>query len=453
MHKDRMLELRVLTGTHAGARVLLPDQPQSLGSASDCDLILTDEGLLAHHAQIEARDDGTVLLQWLEPPGQEVILSSGEGAELGPIQIAIESADMPWRDTVPLRGPVATEALANGSPDGQTAATHGKPSGEALGRLRSPQNVTSMLVWTLAGLGLLASGVAVAQWLLQGHGQASNQASGLAAENGGAAASRPASARAAVEAAIAPLGLGTKVRVEPDARTGGTGVRVRAAYLDQAQAQALREALQRLPQPPRLDFLTAAQVEALLEDALLMREGGTGTRLKGTPLEGGRFRIDGHVGSKQQAEELLGQLARTLPWIQGLESGLVIDEEEAQALLQALQGLGLGEVEGQWSGSRLELRARIPSSLIPRWERGLAAAVASHNVPFNVAVIAAPPPVAAALPFALRSVVGGVMPFVTLSDGRRLAIDGQAEGWRLLAIRPEAVVFENAQGLRFTLER
>ncbi len=110
-------------------------------------------------------------------------------------------------------------------------------------------------------------------------------------------------------------------------------------------------------------------------------------------------------------------------------------------------------MEGQWSAGRLELRARIPPTQMARWERGLATAVASHPVPFRVAVSPAAPPVATALPFTLRSIVGGVMPFVTLSDGRRLAVDGQAEGWRLLAIRPEAVVFENAQGLRFTLER
>ena len=49
-----MLELRVLTGTHAGARVLLPDTPQQLGSDPSCDLVLSDEGLLARHAAIEA---------------------------------------------------------------------------------------------------------------------------------------------------------------------------------------------------------------------------------------------------------------------------------------------------------------------------------------------------------------------------------------------------------------
>jgi type III secretion system YscD/HrpQ family protein len=451
MQSDRMLELRVLTGTHAGARVLLPDQPQSLGSASDCDLILTDEGLLAHHAQIEAQGDGTVLLRWLAPPGQEVMLQAGEGAELGPVRIAIDSADMPWRESVTLRGPVATPAVLDA-----TAEEPGKPrDGQRSEPPKHPPRFTSALAnglgWAFAGLGLLTFGIALVQRIPFGAGPASPPS--MAKDAGAASGQTAPSALAAVEAAIAPLGLGSRVRIEADARAGAHGLRVRAAYLDAAQAQALREALQRVSPVPRLDILTPDQVQALLEDALLMQDGGTTSRLTALALEGGRFRIEGRAGSRLQGDELLARLQRAVPWVQGLDSALVIDEEEAQALLRALQALGLGEVEGQWLAGRLELRARIPPTQMARWERGLATAVASHPVPFRVAVSPAAPPVATALPFTLRSIVGGVMPFVTLSDGRRLAVDGQAEGWRLLAIRPEAVVFENAQGLRFTLER
>ncbi len=57
-----MLELRVLTGTHAGARALLTDEAQWIGSGDNCALILTDEGLVEQHARIEHRPDGTLLL-------------------------------------------------------------------------------------------------------------------------------------------------------------------------------------------------------------------------------------------------------------------------------------------------------------------------------------------------------------------------------------------------------
>ncbi len=467
-----MLELRVLTGTHAGARVLLPDQPQKLGSAPDCDLILTDEGLLAHHAQIEAREDGSVLLRWLGEPGGEVVLQAGEGAELGAVRIAIDTADSPWREDVEIRSPITPpqdddasdtpgtspvedgQSKPGGARKGREAAGAKGSGGGRLAQWLSGGQAAGLIPWTFGGLGLVAVGVALLQIF---HGVPGFSSTG--SNDGAARAAAAASGQAAltgpeaVAAAIAPLGLGTRVRVDPDSRSASPGVRVKAAYLDEAQARLLRETLQRLPNPPRLDILSASQVQAQLEDALLMEEGSAGNRLLAVPLESGRFRLQGRVGSRQQQEELLARLARAVPWVQELESGLRVDEDEAAALLQALQALGLGEVEGQWIDGRLDLRARIATTMLPRWERGLSQAVALHPIPFRVSMSAAPPPTAASLPFTLRSVVGGGMPFVTLADGRRLAVDGQAEGWRLMAIRPEAVVFENAQGLRFTLER
>ena len=47
MKSDRMLELRVLTGVHAGASALLAAHPQWVGSDEDCALILTDTGVEA----------------------------------------------------------------------------------------------------------------------------------------------------------------------------------------------------------------------------------------------------------------------------------------------------------------------------------------------------------------------------------------------------------------------
>ncbi len=45
MNRDSMLELRILTGTHAGARALLTDIPQLVGSDEGCALILSDTGI------------------------------------------------------------------------------------------------------------------------------------------------------------------------------------------------------------------------------------------------------------------------------------------------------------------------------------------------------------------------------------------------------------------------
>ncbi len=482
-----MLELRVLTGTHAGARVLLPDTPQQLGSDPSCDLVLSDEGLLARHAAIESREDGTVVLRWLADPPRELVLSPGEAADIGPVRIAIEEADSPWRDDVPLREPDAMDEigdLATGASDtdperaarrsarkGAHPAAGATDTGVGGGAGWLADLLTRAgpaLVWVLAALGGLGL---VATLLINALGPATTVAlpkvtAGTTpgttpattptdpAVAAGAAPGRPSSptaeAMAQANAVIEPLGLGKRVRVEPDRLAG---LRVRAAFLDEGQVQSLREALTRLPTPPRLQIIHAAQIQSQLDEALITHETGPATQLEAVATGEGRYRIQGRVSSPGQREALMALLARAAPLAQGLESALRTGEDEAQALLLAMKELGLAEVEGEWTGTRLEARVRIQQAALPRWERALAGLATQHPVPFRVSITRLIAPTVTALPFALRSVVGGTMPFVTLGDGRRLTVDGQVDGWRLLAIRPEAVVFENAEGARITLER
>ncbi len=62
------LSLRVLTGMHAGAQTRLPDRGiLMIGQADDCDLILADEGIAAHHCVL------TVV-------GEQVLLRPMDGA-------------------------------------------------------------------------------------------------------------------------------------------------------------------------------------------------------------------------------------------------------------------------------------------------------------------------------------------------------------------------------------
>ena len=479
-----MLELRVLTGTHAGARVLLPDTPQQLGSDPSCDLVLSDEGLLARHAAIEAQEDGTVVLRWLSDPPRELVLSPGEAVDLGPVRIAIEEADSPWREDVPLREPDAMAEIGDlapgaGDTDPERAARRnarkaanpaaGAAAGTGVGGSASwlADQLTRAgpaLVWVLAalgGLGLLATLLINAGGLAT-TGASPSITSGITpgttptdpSASAGAAPGRPTSptaeAMAQASAVIEPLGLGKRVRIEPDRLAG---LRVRAAFLDEGQVQSLREALARLPTPPRLQVMNAGQIQSQLDEALITQDTGTATQLEAVPTGEGRYRIQGRVASPGQREALMALLARAAPLAQGLESALRTGEDEAQALLQAMKELGLAEVDGEWTGTRLEARVRIQQAALPRWERALAGLATQHPVPFRVSITRLIAPTVTALPFALRSVVGGTMPFVTLGDGRRLTVDGQVDGWRLLAIRPEAVVFENAEGARITLER
>ena len=450
-----MLELRVLSGTHAGARVLLPATPQQLGSGPDCDLVLTDAGILERHAEVTAQEDGTVLIRLMGADASAITLAQGEAVELGPVRIAIESADSAWRDDVPVRllhapGPQAhAEESMVATPPAAAPATDARPSAR---RIALPGLVLAALV---VALGLLTWTEAAQRLWTQARAAIGSVASEPEAHApaGSAETAAPPTPVARVSAVVAPLGLGSRVRVEADPRHG---VRIKAAFLSDAEAATLRAALSTLPWSPRLDLISPVQMQAILEDHLItLAPPGSGQGVVASALPGGRFRIEGRVASAAERELLQQQLARAMPLIQGFEFQLGTDEEVAAALLQALREIGVGPVQGNWTGARLEGQVTLPQNLVPRWERGLAAALAQHPVQVNIALaltapVAPPPPT---LPFVVRSVIGTSGGFVVLDDGQRLAVEGQARGWRLAAIRSDAIVFEGPAGARITLER
>lgn len=75
------LELRVLTGLHQGAALLLIDDEVVLGSAPQCDVVLLDEGIAPRHLHILLREGGWA---WK---------THGEGGQLGDVYAPDASPD------------------------------------------------------------------------------------------------------------------------------------------------------------------------------------------------------------------------------------------------------------------------------------------------------------------------------------------------------------------------
>lgn len=93
------LSLRVLTGTHAGAEMRLPDRGiLMIGQADDCDLILADEGIAPHHCVLTVVGD-QVLLRAMDGSvathdgpiavGENITLEHFAVAHLADVQLAV----------------------------------------------------------------------------------------------------------------------------------------------------------------------------------------------------------------------------------------------------------------------------------------------------------------------------------------------------------------------------
>jgi len=95
-----VLQLRILSGMHAGACAPLDGDAYLLGALDDCDFVLTDAGVQPHHARL-SRTDGGWQLDWVAQEGGEPVLApmrleSGKAVPMGPIVVAVDDALAPW---------------------------------------------------------------------------------------------------------------------------------------------------------------------------------------------------------------------------------------------------------------------------------------------------------------------------------------------------------------------
>ncbi len=473
MNRDAMFELRVLTGTHAGARALVAQSEQVLGSDPECDLVLSDEGVLARHARLELREDGASVLSWLDGDLDPLVIRPGQGAAIGPVTIAIDAADAPWSPEVEMVAPLARQALPDGASPGleetagsddaaesaaaptPAAVPQALPASAGAGlarRVRTSLPLRAALA-TL-GVALVAGGAATAWWAL---GDGLTEATGqplLAAGAAPAQTQDPTASLQALRLKVSELQLEDRVRIEA---SGHHPPSVHASLLSDEEAENLAAALTRMSPRPRLRLESEHDVISAIQDVLGRLEGSGGTGLKAIYLGQGRLRIEGQVTSDEARASLMAGLARDFPLVRSFEAALMTPGDSGQAMLADLKAQGVGDIEGQWQDGVLQLKAKVLPSSLPRWEAALQQAAARHGVSFRAEVDTAGAQAGAsrarALPFSVRSIVSGDPSYVTLADGRRLVVDGRAEGWRLVEIGARQVIFEDSGGRRVSMER
>lgn len=453
MKRDRMLELRVLTGTHAGARVLLPDGPQVLGSGEDCDLILCDDGIAPQHARLERLEDGSALLHVLDRDLPPIHIRPGQGAEVGQVRIAVEEADAPWNEDVPIADQPAGEVPAEGGalplmeaaagPDAQELAT--QPAG---GVARHASRRTTRGAWVVMGISALVA-TGLASYLAWMHaGRESAQPPAVASP-----VSSAASTQDMVDAVIAQLGLSDRVRVE---RKPGQPPVVHAGLLGPIDAEALGIALSKLTPRPGLRLMSEEDLQAALVDALQKESEGIERPLSSTYLGAGRFRVTGRVADDGQRQAVLGQLAAAVPDASGFDNALRTDQEAADSMLEDLRQHAALDMQGEWVQGALAIRVRInEGNETARWERALMAVMREHDLPFRATLFGAGvrKAIESVRPPEVRSVIGGPSPYVVLADGSRVMLEGTVGNLRLVEINARSVVFAAPGGQRAIVER
>ena len=112
------LELRILSGLHAGAREPLGDADAVLGSVADCDFILKDLGMAPRQGRLEFGESGWRLQLWgpdEDEPSESIVMAPGSLHRVGPVVVSVDEVDAPWPNSALVRELLDESVLAESS--------------------------------------------------------------------------------------------------------------------------------------------------------------------------------------------------------------------------------------------------------------------------------------------------------------------------------------------------
>lgn len=483
--KVPVLELRVLSGCHEGARAPMAEGRLRVGVDDDCDVILTDLVLMGEKGEYvwlyvqEGRWSVRGLPADDETPAstaQRILVpasSLGTVAMLGGVALTVSDANAPWQK-VPMAlmsedgsarpentvEPVLLDMTDEEKPDGvQSALTAGS---DDVTRVRDVAMEEKTPVPRARRWGLLVAGIPALAVLIVavGWGLATRGVSSGAAMEARAAAPRPDAAaqqrmRQEIAQALAAVDPGLRLQVT---LLPAGNARISGWVSDNQQLDRLAEGLARIQPQPELAVSTASD---LLDDLREINSSGSNAApLRFELLGAGRVQVNGVVLTADEQRNAMAYLRDRAP--QGIElvDGLRVAASQGSALQNWLKQQGFPGVRANWNGSRMELAVNASVEQMPRLEALLIRNdTPLFGIPYALRVHQSAPPGSkdaapagvyadvAPLPFRIRSVIGGGEPYVVLSDGSKLLPGAQRSGWKLVSIQSDRMLFDGPRQL------
>lgn len=492
-HAGEPLELRVLSGLHREARCLARND-DLLGADSGCDVVLADAGLDAQAARLRLGQGG-----WDLAPGGDAAGAGGEPRTpfntplpLGPVWITVARRSDPWV-TIPdaanddaaqaesgkadvlagaaAAGDAGTGAAGAVSRDGSPAAdgtpaeraepvlAGGKGNGNgdaaettadaagaaALATLHDPSGAPPRRVeraapsrragWpVMLGLAAVALAILVAvlmAWLLPG-----SEPVAPARPDPRAATEQSLSQ---INAAIERLGLSSRLRVSV---TPSGVAQVSGWVRDNAERDSLAAALAQIWPMPAMRISSETESVRTAQAVL----DGFGVKYEPRYDGAGRLNVRGVAGSAVERAAALDAVRAQLPGMVVLGNNVLLAPDVADALAEELTGAGLGNIALTWQDRRLQAGT---GGLDDAQMAELQAVLDRFNTRyFGIATLAQSSGArqyADTVPFRIRSVVSGAVPFVVLEDGSKLLVGGTYRRYRLTVIEEKRLVFEGPQ--------
>lgn len=490
------LELRLLSGVHAGASLLMmPGESLTVGRSRDNDIVLHDAPF--DQARLEAGEREWL---WLEADGTRRSFKRGEGLSAGAIVLTLESAQAPWSaasrlpigwrrpgaDSMAAPPDHAADGIARDRADGKPVGPKGpldidsepnaarsgsRTQGDSAAEVSSPASATpkpepapflkSRAAWIAPGAVLV--GVV---WMAGSLGDPLLRL--FQSPTVATPAATPDEPRTVatileldqVRARLAAAGFNDVVRasLRPDGRIDVSGVVDNVDEQDQVISALGPErrwiALSLLTQ---LEF-----AERVREVSQTLPQG-----FEAAALPGGRVRMTGLAMHPEEGERVRALLEDKLPQAVSLVDAFNRPEQVAAQFGTDLQAMGFGSVRVAWRESRVSVDGVIPRARAAAWEQALTQFNQTHGdrLPARVALaLADPVPVQVAVSLAqtphppprlprIVAIQSGALSYLLFADGSRVLPGGTINGYRLAGIGDTDLIFEDSSGTQHRVPR
>lgn len=445
------LELRVLHGPQAGARLPLSDGRYLLGGGERADIVLHGPSVAAEHCAIDLDGERATV----EPLGGGVFsldgrlyergdqIAPGVVIELGGVWLCLDRPGAAWPARVePVRRHDAPEpaptAAASESSDADKVLAEppvvaAAPSSAPVKADKpAPTLATRLGQAALSGIALAAIVTMLLVWLAGG-GKSAPAAT---------AATAPEQGRARVETAIREAGLGRHLSLK--SQNGAWLVEGHVA--DDAARAKLARVTAALPE--------RVVVRVYADDALLDNGRATLSRiplpLRLESLGGGVLKLSGAAPNREAVEDAVERLKEDLAGLKRVDTAVLLPDELAARLEHQLAAAGLSErvKTARQPDGGLQLTGTLGADDFIRWEKLFADF--NHDYGAVLPVHASFVRLARPLPFRIRGVVGGEQPYVLTADGAKITVGGQIGAYKLIAVNERELVFDGPERVSIT---
>ncbi|HYC38086.1 MAG TPA: type III secretion system inner membrane ring subunit SctD [Usitatibacter sp.] len=440
------LELRVLMGLQAGARMALADGRYVLGSGDAVDVVIAGPRVQQEHAALVVRGgratvaplNGAVRLADGTPVTAETDLAPGQPLDCDGAWITVAAPGSAWPDAGEILLARARPAeAAPASATAQASAAPGpakKPAVEkpAMPAPQKPALPAGLWIPVVAALVLL---LASAGWLWRAATAPSPPAPVAAKPK-----VDPVAARGAViRERVAGLGLAEKVGVQPS----GSGWTLVGSVTDESERDKLRLALADLKPAPVLRVYTDDETAAMVSG--IIARSGMPVRFAITGPGKGRLTVA--APNAEVAEQVAQAFREELGGVRELETEFITPATLVPSLQELVNRNGLGGririTPVGASSPHLLASGPVTNAELERWKDVVTEFGRRHGNFVNVQT--AFTRLAPTMPFTVRAVLDGENPQVLTADGHRIFEGGALRGYRLVAVRENELVFDGPE--------